>query len=197
MDLDLALVVLSGTNAAVEAFTAARDRSGQGAPWVSQAGFVEHHNNGHIAVRGTFVGRYVDVDEALGTSQSGTDVGFVVGAAIGVLFGPLGIAEGVVLGPTIGAEVGKRDEIDPEPELLVEQLRRAVPPGSSAIVLIAPGSDVEAFQAALDGQVGKPLTRTLTAEEGTALEAALSTWPEASHGPSLRGERAVEEGEGA
>jgi len=194
MDLDLALVVLSGTNGAVEAFTAARDRSGPGAPWVSQTGFVEHHNNGHMAVRGTFLGRYVDVDEALGISEHGADVGFVVGAALGLLLGPLGFAEGVVVGPQIGAELGKHDEVDREPELLVDQLRRAVPAGRSAVVLIAPRTDVEAFQAALDGHVGKPLTRTLAREEVNALEAALSTWPEASHGPSLRGERAVEEG---
>jgi hypothetical protein len=64
MALDLALLSFDGINAATGAFAAARDRSGAAGPWASEVGFVEHHEDGHLVLRGTFAGHYVDVDEA-------------------------------------------------------------------------------------------------------------------------------------
>ena len=101
--LDFALVRFEGEGAATEAFVAACDRSGSDAPWTRQVGFVEHHHNGHLVLRGTFAGHYVDVDEALHVSERGTAEGFAGGAVIGALLGPAGIAVGMVAGATIGS----------------------------------------------------------------------------------------------
>ena len=68
MGSEFALLSFGGVNSAAEAFAAARDRSDQDAPWMSEVGFVEHHQNGHLVLRGTFAGHYVDADEALHVS---------------------------------------------------------------------------------------------------------------------------------
>lgn len=196
MDLDFALLVLHGVNSAADAFADARERSDQHAPWVHAAGLVEHHENDRLVLRGTFAGRYVDVDENLRLSQHGRDVGASVGAILGALLGPLGFAEGLVLGGQLGAALGKPDEVDPEPPVLIEQLRTALPPVSSAIVLIAKAADVDEMVAAVDPSGAALTRRTLAPREATGLEAALGTWPAASPGPRLEGEVAVEESAG-
>jgi uncharacterized membrane protein len=192
--LDFALVRFEGEGSATEAFVAARDRSGSDAPWTRQVGFVEHHHNGHLVLRGTFAGHYVDVDEALHVSERGTAEGFAGGAVIGALLGPAGIAVGMVAGATIGSQVGEPIETDPEPQLLVDRLRTAVPRSSSAIVLIAPARDVDDMLTAIGGD-GETVRQTLTADQAAALQASLSATPAASPGPSVEGEQAIEASE--
>jgi uncharacterized membrane protein len=184
MELDLALLSFDGVNAASEAFAAARDRSGAPGRWTSQVGLVEHHENGHLVLRGTFAGHYVDVDEALHVSERGGAEGAAVGAVIGTLLGgPLGLAVGTVTGATIGSQLGKPSEADAEPEPLAERLRAAVPRSGSAIVLIADARDVDEMLAAT-GEPGAQLIRkALTSEEAAAVQASLSASPAASPGP--------------
>ena len=193
--LDFALVRFEGEGSATEAFVAARDRSGSDAPWTRQVGFVEHHHNGHVVLRGTFAGHYVDVDEALHVSERGTAEGFAGGAVIGALLGPAGIAVGMVAGATIGSQVGEPTETDSEPQLLVDRLRTAVPRSSSAIVLIAPARDVDDMATAIGGDGGQMTRQTLTDDQVAALEASLSATPAASLGPSVEGEQAIEASE--
>jgi uncharacterized membrane protein len=181
-----------GVNSAGEAFVAARDRSGA-APWTSEVGFVEHHENGHLVLRGTFAGHYVDVDEALHVSERGTEEGVAVGAVIGTLLGgPLGLAVGTVTGATLGSQLGKPSETDAEPEPLAERLRAAVPRSGSAIVLIADANDVEEMIAAIGEASSQRIRKALTPEEAAAVQASLSASPAASPGPSPEGEEAIE-----
>ena len=196
MGLDFALLSFVGVNAAAEAFAAARSRSNPPGRWASEVGFVEHHENGHLVLRGTFAGHYVDADEALHTSGRGTEEGVGIGAVIGTLLaGPLGLAVGTVTGGIIGSQVGKASEIDPEPEPLAERLRAAVAPPGSAIVLIADRNDVDEMIATIGQTSGQVMRRTLTPEEAAALQSSLAASPAASAGPSRRGEEAVEASE--
>jgi uncharacterized membrane protein len=195
MKLDFALLSFAGVNGAAEAFAAAGTRLGA-APWTSEVGFVEHHENGHLVLRGTFAGHYVDVDEALHVSGRGTEEGATAGAVIGTLLGgPLGLAVGTVSGATIGSQLGKPSETDAEPEPLAERLRAAVRPSSSAVVMIANANDVDELIAALGQTSGQVIRRTLTPEEAAAVEASLSASPAASSGPSPEGEEAAEASE--
>ena len=195
MALDFALESFDGVNSASEAYAAARDRS-RGAAWTSEVGFVEHHSNGHLVLRGTFAGHYVDDDEALHVSEHGTEEGAGLGFVIGALLaGPLGIAVGTVLGGTIGSQAGQPSETDAEPGALVEQLRAAVPRSGSAIVLVADATDVDEMVAAIGGTGAQLVRRTLTPEEIAALQASLSATPAASPGPSPKGEEAIEASE--
>jgi uncharacterized membrane protein len=196
MDLEFALLTFTGINSAAEAFAQARGRSSSSAPWTSEVGFVEHHDNGKLVLRGTFAGHYVDVDEALHVSERGAAEGWAAGALIGAaLGGPLGFALGVVGGPILGSQLGKPSETDPEPGTLADQLRSAVPPGASAIVLIADSHDVDELIAAADDASAQVMRRVLTPDEAAAVQAALSATPTASAGPSQQGEEAVESSE--
>ncbi len=196
MELDFALLSFQGVNSAAEAFAAARGRSGVAARWTSEVGFVEHHENGHLVLRGTFAGHYVDVDEALHVSERGTAGGAAVGAVIGTLVGgPLGLAVGTVTGATIGSQLGKPSETDAEPEPLAERLRAAVPRSGSAIVLIADGKDVDEMIAAIGETSGQVIRKGLAPEEAAAVQASLSASPTASPGPSEEGEAAIEASE--
>ncbi|HWF35642.1 MAG TPA: DUF1269 domain-containing protein, partial [Solirubrobacteraceae bacterium] len=163
-------------DAAYEAFAAARERAGGEAPWVQQVGFVEHHHNGRLAVRGVFAGHYVDVDEEDHVSDRGAAEGFAVGALVGLLGGPPGLAVGMVLGAIIGSQLGKPTETEPEPQALVDQLRAALPRSSSAIVMIAPPGAVDAMLSAL-GEGGEVIRHRLSAEQVAALEASLGDAP--------------------
>lgn len=196
MELDFALLGFHGVNAATEAFATARGRSGPAAPWASEVGFVEHHENGHLVLRGSFAGHYVDADEAIHVSEHGTVEGAAVGVVIGTLLGgPPGLAVGTVLGATIGSQLGKPSETDAEPEPLAERLRAAVPRSGSAIVLIADPNDVDEMIKVIGESSGQVIRRTLTPEEAAAIQASLGASPTASPGPSPRGEEAVEESE--
>jgi len=198
MELDFALLSFHGVNTAAEAFAAARGRSSSAAAWTTEVGFVEHHENGKLVLRGTFAGHYVDVDEALHTSERGTEEGVAVGAVIGALVaGPLGLAVGSVTGGTLGSQFGKPSETDVEPEPLAERLRAAVPRSGSAIVLIAAASDVDEMVAAVGQTGGQRIRKTLSPEETAALQASLRASPAASRGPSRAGEEAVEEAPGS
>jgi uncharacterized membrane protein len=182
-----------GVNSAAEAFDGARDRSGAAAPWTSEVGFVEHHENGHVVLRGTFAGHYVDFDEALHVSERGAEEGVAVGAVIGTLLGgPLGLVVGTVTGATIGSQLGTPSETDAEPEPLADRLRAAVPRSGSAIVLIAAADDADEMIAAIGEASGQVIRIALTPEEAAAVEASLSAAPAASRGPSPKGEEAIE-----
>lgn len=106
---------------------------------------------------------------------------------VGVIFGPPGFAAGLVVGGIIGAESGKPTEVDPEPELLIDELRKAVPSGHSAIALLADPAHVDAMISAIDeSDKAVVVRRRLTAEQASALIASIAADPPASRGPTVR-----------
>jgi hypothetical protein len=195
MDLEIAVLRFDCVTSATDAFATARGRARPEAFWPRQVGIVEHHHDGHLVLRGTFAGHYVDVDEALHVSQRGAAEGLAIGAALGALLCPPGFAVGAVAGLTIGSQLAKPSEADGEPEPLSDGLRAAVPRSGSAVVLIAGASDVDELLSAMAGQGAHVLRKAFTAEEASAVDASLSAWPVASLGPSTRGEEAVEASE--
>jgi uncharacterized membrane protein len=138
-----------------------------------------------MSVRGTFAGRYVDVEETDHVSVPGVGEGALTGAVVGVLFGPPGFAAGMVLGGLIGAEVGKPTEVETEPELLINELRDAVPRHHSAIALLADPAHVDDMLSALgDSNDATVVGRPLSAEQASALIASVAADPAASAGPT-------------
>jgi uncharacterized membrane protein len=188
MRLDVAVVSFPTQHGAVSAFSGSPDD----APWKQEAAFVERHHNGRVAVRGTFAGRYVDIDESDHTSEPGTLEGALTGTLVGAIFG-LGLpgaAFGLVVGGALGAVAGKPTEVEAEPQTLVDELRVAVPKGGSAVVLLAAPQHVDGLLAALAGTEGEVTRRALSAEQAAALEKELEAAPMASPGPSRAGEDA-------
>jgi uncharacterized membrane protein len=194
VDLDFALARFDGRNAASDAYYAAGGRAGPSARWPQQVGFVEHHHNDHLVLRGTFAGHYVDMEEGHHVSEGGTLGGFAGGMVLGACLGPAGMAAGAIAGATIGSQVGQPTETEAQPQELADRIREAVPRSWSAIVLIAPASDVDEMLAAI-GDGADVLRRSLTPDEVAALESSLGGTPAASPGPTEEGEVASEEPE--
>jgi uncharacterized membrane protein len=191
MTLDLALIGFKGESTASSVFGTLRDRVGSAAPWTSEVAIVEHLGNDRMSVRGTFASRYVDVEETDHVSVPGAGEGALTGAVLGVIFGPPGFASGLVLGGIIGAETGKPTELEPEPQLLIDELRQAVPSGHSAIALLAEPGHVDAMLSALgESHQVAVVRRPLTAEQASALIASTVADPPASRGPTEKGDSA-------
>jgi len=77
---DLAVAVYPHLSGADRAYAAAQVKD-RDAPWLRETTFVESHPHGRIAVRGTFAGRYVDVDDSRHASPYGEIARAVVAAA--------------------------------------------------------------------------------------------------------------------
>jgi uncharacterized membrane protein len=190
MATDLTIVTFHGQPAAAMAFGALRGRAGDAA-WTHEAALVEHHRHkDQLVLHGTIAGHYISVDEADHISQSGGAKGALVGGLIGVLFlgGPVGLAPGLVLGAAVGASNGRPDEVEKDAGALGEQLRAAVPKGSSAIVVLAESDHSDELVALIGEGDGEVTRRTLSADELATIESAVAEAPMASAGPSTDGD---------
>jgi len=145
-------------------------------PWAHEVSFVEHHRHDRIVVRGTFAGRYVDVDERGDVIGKRTSEGAITGALVGTLYGPPGFAIGLVA----GASAGGLSEAERAPHLhdtFLDEIRSEVPQKSSALLLLAAPEHVDAMVAALDGHGGRLVRHHLTPEAALALEDAVAGHP--------------------
>jgi uncharacterized membrane protein len=175
MSLDLALLVFRHLEGAEQAYAAMLETAGP-QPWIHEVSFVEHHRHDRIVVRGTFAGRYVDVDERGDVIGKRTAEGALTGALVGLVFGPPGIASGFVIGGTAGG----LSESEHAPHLhnaFLDEVRPDVPVKSSALVLLAAPEHVDAMIATLEGSGGRLVRRHLTPDAALALEAAVAGSP--------------------
>ncbi len=176
--LDFALMEFGHTEGAEEAYSRA-PRSVDGVAWADQVAFVEHHRRNRMIVRRTFAGRYVDADDELEFVGKKTAEGAIAGAAIGLFGGPVGLAVGLVGGGLAGGVAQERHS----PHLrgaFFDELRREVPEGSSAVLMMASPDHVDAMVSALEGQGGRVVRHHLSAEEAKALEDAVADDPTAA-----------------
>jgi uncharacterized membrane protein len=180
--MDLALMIFEHTEGAERAYSQA-PRQVAGVTWAQEVAFVEHHRHDRIVVRGTFAGHYVDADDEDQFLGRKTVEGALGGAAVGTLFGPAGIAAGLVGGGVAGSVAEERSG----PQLrsaLFDEVRREVPEGSSAVILLAPAEHVDAMVSALEGHDGRLVRHTLTPEAAQALKDAVAGSPSAAPAPS-------------
>jgi uncharacterized membrane protein len=130
-------------------------------------------------VRGTFAGRYVDLDdEADVVIGKRTAEGALTGAVAGLLFGPTGFAVGLVG----GAAAGSAGDARPAHHLhdaLIDEVRAEVPEKSSAVVLLASPEHADAMIAAFEGHRGRLIRHRLSPQGAHALEGAVMGRPRA------------------
>lgn len=175
---DFALMVFNHTGGAEQAYSGA-PRSVDGVAWSQKIAFVEHHRRNRIVVRGTFAGRYVDADDEEKFSGRKTLEGALAGGAAGLLFGPAGLAAGLVGGGLAGGVA--QDSSSPRlRSAFFDEVRREVPQGCSAVIILAPAAHVDAMVKALEGLGGRLVRHRLSAQEAGALEAAVAGHPEAA-----------------
>jgi uncharacterized membrane protein len=180
--LDLALMVFKHIEGAERAYSNALGQRGD-VPWAQEIALVEHHGHDRIVVRGEFAGRYVDADDAREFLGRRTVEGALTGAVVGAVFGPPGFTAGFVGGGLAGSVSEERSA----PKLrsaFFDEMRKDVPGGSSAVCLLAAAEHVDAMVAALEGQHGTLVRRSLTAEDAQALQDAVAGSPEAAPPPA-------------
>jgi uncharacterized membrane protein len=186
VSLDLAVLVFPHIETAEHAYADVIEAIGD-APWTHEVAFVEHHRHDRIVVRGTFAGRYVDVDDEGDLIGKRTAEGALTGAVVGVLFGPAGLAVGIVGGGVAGgvAEAGHIPELH---GTFFDEVRADVPEKSSAIVLLAAPEHADAMVTAFAGHGGRLVRRSLSPEAARALEAAVAGSPPAAPAREPQGE---------
>ena len=136
-----------GAEGAERAYADALDRD-PGAPWMRDTAFVEVHRDGRIVVRGSVAGRYVDLDGVADAMGDATGIGAVAGAAVGFLLGPPAFAVGVVGGATVGGFV-EASHVPDQHGSAFDAIRRQVPEGASALVVVSDAARVQAMGDAL------------------------------------------------
>jgi uncharacterized membrane protein len=178
MSLDLALMIFDRVEGAERAYSDVIGAS-HDAPWVHEIAFVEHHRHDRIVVRGTFAGRYVDLDDRGDVIGKRTAEGALTGAVAGAFFGPPGFAAGLV----VGGAAGGLSESEDAPHLhdaLVDDVRSEVPEKSSAVMLLASPEHADAMVAAFDGSGGRLVRHHLSPDAAQALERAVAGRPPAA-----------------
>ncbi|MGZ4342505.1 MAG: DUF1269 domain-containing protein [Solirubrobacteraceae bacterium] len=178
--LDLALMVFEHTEGAEEAYSRA-PREVDGVAWAEEVAFVEHHRRDRIVVRGTFAGHYVDADDEQDFVGRRVAEGAVEGGAVGLLLGPPGLAAGFVAGGIAGGVASEHVGPQLRGELF-DEVRKEVPQGSSAVILLAPAEHVDAMVAALEPLGGRLVRHHLTPEATQALQAAVAESPSVARG---------------
>jgi uncharacterized membrane protein len=181
--LDLALMVFEHTGGAERAYADAPSEHA-GVRWAQEIAFVEHHHHDRIVFRGTFAGHYVDADDYEQFIGRKAVEGAVGGAAVGALFGPAGLAAGMVAGGVAGG-VAEEHSGPRLRSALFDEVRRDVPEGSSAILLLAGANHVDAMISALDGLDGQLVRHHLEPQVADALKAAVAGSPSAA--PTAQG----------
>lgn len=173
--LDLAIVVFDHTEGADHAYARVLEGAAD-APWIHHVALVEHHRHDRIVVRGTFAGRYVDIDERGDVIGRRTGEGALTGAVVGLFFGPMGLAVGLVGGGVTGGLVQEHKA----PQLhdaFIDEVRAGVPERSSGVLLLAGPEHVDAMFAAFEGGHGRFVRHHLTPETALALERAVAGSP--------------------
>ena len=184
MSLDLALEVFAHIAGADHAYADVLDAVGD-VPWVHEIALVEHHRRDRVVIRGSFAGRYVDIEDQSDPIGRRTAEGALTGAVAGVFFGPAGLAVGLVGGAVAGgvAQAGVPELHD----ALIDEVRADVPQGSSAVVLLAGPDHVDAMVSAFEGRGGRLVRRHLSREAARALEDAVAGRPSAAAPPRESG----------
>jgi hypothetical protein len=175
---DIATLTFHHTEGAEHAYSDVAPRAG-GAAWTREVVFVESHSRGRLVMRGTFAGRYLEVDDVGDAIGKQTGEGAVAGGVLGLALGPPGIAVGLVAGGTIGGEIHAEENTRPTGELF-DEVRAAVPEGHSAILAYAPAADIDEMIAAFGDRPERVARHTPSSAEEQALLAAVRDAPPAA-----------------
>jgi hypothetical protein len=178
---DIAILTFPHTEGAERAYGEVAPRAA-GSAWPREVVLVECHHRGRIVMRGTFAGRYVNVDDLGDAIGKDTAEGAVAGAVLGLALGPPGLAAGLVTGGTIGGVIQAGDVARPVGELF-DEVRASVPEGHSAILAYAPAADIDEMIAAFGARAERVKRHTPAPAEAQALLDAVRDAPPAAGPP--------------
>jgi uncharacterized membrane protein len=135
-----------------------RDLEHQGLVKFEDTAIVERELDGKLHVR----------NEVSGTTETAAVVGAALGGLLTFVFPPLGVIVGAALGAAVGASMGTGVSGD-----FVDQVKKALAPGRSALFLVVRQSEADAVMAALRGYKGDVIQTTLDSEAEEALRQTL------------------------
>ena len=168
MSLHLALLVFPGVSDAGLVCADVRGRVGDQA-WTRAAAVIERHRDSRVLVRGTW-GRDGLSDDASEVAHGVGSRDSLVGAILGAALGPSGRMAGLLT----GAPAAPAPETDAVPRELcgayIEELRAAVAPESSALVLLAGPQAVDEMVGAFAGTGARLLRRHLSVAASRVLQ---------------------------
>ena len=170
--LGFAFVRFDGAGTAASRFAAACERCG-GVPWLREVGVVQRHRDGHLVIRGSFAGRYVDLDESDHVSEPGGQRDALIGGVVEVLLEPPGIAVGLMLGGAVGCEAAAPTEAEREGSALAERLRARLAPGTSSLLMLAGPVEVAEILDATGPGAAEVRQGTLSTDSKEALVAEM------------------------
>ena len=125
------------TRGAAAALADLRGRAVAGWSWLEEVAVIERHHSGRVATHLT----HASVTE-------GTAVGVLTGAVVGLLFPPVSLGALAVLAGTAGGGVEKLRKGTELPAALVDEVRRGLGRGTSALVLVGEPDDLAELEAA-------------------------------------------------
>jgi uncharacterized membrane protein len=108
-------------------------------------------------------------NEVSGTTETATVVGAVIGGFVGFLFPLAGIAIGAAAGAVVGAALDRGVSSD-----FVDEVKKTLQPGRSALFLVVKEADADATTAALRQFKGDVIQTNLDSEAEEALREALA-----------------------
>lgn len=107
-------------------------------------------------------------NEVSGTTETAAAIGAVIGGFVGFVFPLAGIALGAALGALVGRSLDRGVS-----DTFVDEVKRTLRPGRSALFLVVRQSNVDAVMAALRQFRGDVIQTTLDTEADDALRQAL------------------------
>ncbi|MGI9539847.1 MAG: hypothetical protein ACR2N6_06845 [Miltoncostaeaceae bacterium] len=160
--LEMVAIRYDGAHAAERALSdmrASRDDA-----WLSEVGVIEHDRDGRYSVKA----KNPDVDK--GKAGKGAAIGGLTGLFIGAIGGPFGLLLWGGLGALTGAGIGAAGES--AFKLTVEELKAALAPDASMLVLVGETDTLDAFVGASGASGDDLIRRPLTSEQAAELSGA-------------------------
>jgi uncharacterized membrane protein len=134
--------------------------------WLSEVSIIEHGSDGRYSVKA----KNPDVGET--QAGSGAAIGGLTGLFIGAIGGPLGLLFWGGLGAMTGAAAGASRDSAFLP--MVEELKAAIPPGASALILVGETETLNGFVKTLNVPESQTIRHSLTSEQARELSEASS-----------------------
>jgi uncharacterized membrane protein len=134
--------------------------------WLTDVAVLEHHVGGRFSMKATSPD-YGDEDHV----GAGIALGGGTGLLLGMIAGPLGLIFWGTMGAMTGGLLGASEQagaFDP----LVEQVKDALPHGSSALILVAEKATTEELVSAVGARGRQVVRQALTDEQVDELKQA-------------------------